>query len=73
MTGVLSPQVPNYGEFRTLVLRQCPLITGCPLVGVSLEDRFYCNTTVYVVGGWMSYVVGGWMSYVVGGWMSCVF
>ena len=24
------------------VLRKCPLITGCPLIGVSLEDRFYC-------------------------------
>ena len=25
---------------------ESPLITGCPLVGVSLEDMFYC-TTVY--------------------------
>ena len=24
------------------VLRKCPLITGCPLIAVSLEDRFYC-------------------------------
>ena len=26
------------------VLRKRPLITGCYLIGVSLEDRFYCTT-----------------------------
>ena len=36
ITGSLT-----WGRYDT-VLRKCPLITGCPLVTVSLEDRFYC-------------------------------
>ena len=34
----------TWGRYDT-VLRKCPLITGCPLVAVSLEDRFYCIQT----------------------------
>ena len=28
-------------------MRKCPLITGCPLIAVSLEDRFYCNLFIF--------------------------
>ena len=37
MTGSLT-----WGRWD-MVLRKCPLSTGCPLVAVSLEDRFYCS------------------------------
>ena len=36
VTGSLT-----WGRWDT-VLRKCPLITGCPLVAVSLEVRLYC-------------------------------
>ena len=35
VTGSLT-----WGRYDT-VLRKCPLITGCPLIAVSLEDGFY--------------------------------
>ena len=37
VTGSLA-----WGRYNT-VMRKCPLITGCPLVAVSIEDRFYCS------------------------------
>ena len=43
MTGV-HPHITGSltWEIYENVLRKCPLITGCPLIGVSLKDSIYC-------------------------------
>ena len=40
MTGVPLSQVAGYGADRILSWKKCPLIRRCPLIRVSLEDRF---------------------------------